>query len=119
MNMAQLSLIAELDLVPLRGFTPSRLARKFTPPESLSYALALLALLSGPLPLAQLQMLAGVDDGNALVGALRQLGLEMPCHSVPEMDTDGKVRCRAVCVLTKADVRRVNRWLKKRGSDHV
>jgi hypothetical protein len=109
---AQLPLIEELSLDYAKEFAYPRPARKFTAPSSLPYALALLALLSGPQPLEQLQLLVGVYDCDALIAALRQFGLEMPCHQIPELDADDQVRHRTVCVLTKADTRRVNNWIK-------
>jgi hypothetical protein len=112
MKTAQLPLIAELDVELAKDSTSFCATRKFSAPTSLAYSLMLLALLSGPLPLEQLQLMADVHDADALLVTLRQLGLEVPCHQVPEMEDDGHVRCRAVCALSKADTRRVNRWIK-------
>jgi hypothetical protein len=46
-----------------------------------------------------------------LVAELRAKGLELPCHRIDFIDRDGR-QCRpGVYSLTKADERKVRRWI--------
>ncbi|UUZ49506.1 hypothetical protein LP420_04215 [Massilia sp. B-10] len=80
---------------------------------------AVQALMQGPMPLAQLVCLENLTDGIAFVETLRQFGLELPIYTVPAFDANYDVDMVEVCVLTTADIRRVNRALKKIGGEYA
>jgi hypothetical protein len=72
---------------------------------------AIRELLSRSLPRLELDLVAGCSNGPALVAELRAKGLELPCHRIDFIDRDGR-QCRpGVYSLTKADERKVRRWI--------
>lgn len=118
MKTAQLPLYEELSLAHIKNSTSSSPVRKFTVPPELPHAFVLLALLLSPQPLNQLQKIAGAKDGAMLIAELRELGLQLHCHEVPEPDVRGSNHRYTVCELSTADARRVKRWLKREGAKH-
>ena len=118
MKTAQLPLIEELSLAHIKDSTPSSPVRKFTAPPELPHAFVLLALLLSPQPLHQLQKIAGANDGPGLIAELRELGLQLHCHEVPEPDVHGSKGRYTVYELSTADARHVKRWLKREGAKH-
>lgn len=119
MDKLQLPLLTLLSVDDVIQSTPSRPARKHADVSDLPHLSAVQALLQGPVPLAHLVRLEVTTDGPALVDALRQFGLQLPVHQVPVLDANYDVRLIDVCALTIADVRRVNRALKKVGGHHA
>jgi hypothetical protein len=119
MKKTQLPLIEELSLDHLEGSTSSRPSRKFIAPSTLPLALALLALLSGPTPLEQLQQIAGAEDSAVLIADLRQLGVALHCHDVPVFDDYSEISSCTVCALSVTDGHRIQRWIKTSGGGHA
>lgn len=117
MDAVQLPLIPEL--VTIRtDVAPQHPPGKFQAPSSGPDAMALVLLLSSPLPVQQLLHISGGEDEGELVARLRGYGLMLPGYQVPEVDTVGHTRSYTVYELTAADARRITRWLKKSGGRH-
>lgn len=118
MKTAQLPLIEALSLDCSKDSTPSIHTRNFVPPSSQAQVVALLALRFGPQPLAQLQRIAGIDDGAVLLADLRRLGLALHCREVPMVGDSGEARTCTVCTLTPRDARCIDRWIMAKGREH-
>jgi hypothetical protein len=116
MKNAQLSRKAKLS-VPVQGRS------NFTGISSPRQWRAIRELLtrdSRSLQRLELDLVAGCSNGPALVAELRAKGLELPCHRIDFIDRDGS-QCRpGVYSLTKADERKVRRWIARclKGDGH-
>jgi hypothetical protein len=113
MDKFQLPLIALLDVDHAVASAPRRTAGMKADIFDLPYLKAVEALLQGPAPVSKLVDLEASTDGAEIVNALRQFGLEVPIQQVPIFDANYEILLRDVCALTAADVRRINRALKK------
>jgi hypothetical protein len=111
----QLPLIEMLHLDRAVESTAQRAARKHAGVLQMPHAIAVQALLNGPTALAHLVNLERATNGEVLVDALRQFGLQLPVHSIPMFAANWEIIMLDVCMLTAADVRRIHRALKKAG----
>lgn len=71
-------------------------------------------LMRRPLAREELDSIAGCSNGPALVSALRDKGLTLPCHPIVFIDRDGR-RCQpGVYSLTQRDRRMLLQWMARR-----
>ena len=72
------------------------------------------ALRRRSMPREQVDREAGASNGPALVGDLRERGLEIPCTRVPVIDRDGREVRRGVYHLSSRDRVALNEWIRAR-----
>lgn len=74
---------------------------------------ALAVLLRRPLAREDLDSVAGCSNGPALVGALRDKGLTLPCDRIELPDRDGRLCRPGVYSLTASDRRSLLQWVAR------
>lgn len=76
---------------------------------------AIAALMAGPVPRETLDRVAGASNGPAVIAALRESGLEVPCDRVHVLDRDGRESRPGIYRMTEADRLAVRQWQTRRG----
>ena len=90
--------------------------REFLGTENPRWLRALAALRVRPVPRETLDREAGCSNGPELVANLRRLGLEVPCERRRIIDRDLFPAFPGVYLLTAADRRKLNTWLRRRAA---
>lgn len=83
----------------------------FTGTDNPRQVRALIVLLRRPLAREDLDSIAGCSNGPALVAALREKGLSLPCERIHFIDRDGRPCRPGVYFLTARDRTLLLRWM--------
>ena len=103
MKKAQLPRIEELSLDRIKDITPLPAPRKFLGTKNPRYLRVILALWCGPLSRKELDRVANVSNGPALVAALRRSGFELPFRRYCRLTIDGYYELVGEYSLTHRD----------------
>lgn len=87
---------------------------KFTGTDNPRQLRAIAALMAGPVPRETLDRVAGASNGPAVIAALRESGLEVPCDRVHVLDRDGRESRPGIYRMTEADRLAVRQWQTRR-----
>ena len=90
--------------------------RAFLGTENPRWLRALAALRVRPVPRETIDREAGCANGPELVANLRRLGLEVPCERRRILDRDLFPAFPGVYMLSSADRRKLNTWLRRRAA---
>jgi hypothetical protein len=86
---------------------------KFTGTDNPRHLRAIVVLLRRPLAREDLDSVAGCSNGPALVAALRDKGLTLPCDRIEFVDRDGRPCRPGVYSLTASDRRLLLQWMAR------
>lgn len=86
---------------------------KFTGTDNPRHLRAIVVLLRRPLAREDLDSVAGCANGPALVAALRDKGLTLPCDRIEFTDRDGRPCRPGVYSLTASDRRLLLQWMAR------
>lgn len=86
---------------------------KFTGTDNPRHLRAIVVLMRRPLAREDLDSVAGCVNGPALVAALRDKGLTLPCDRIKFTDRDGRSCRPGVYSLTASDRRLLLQWMAR------
>ena len=98
----------------LKGNTSAPNSAKFNGTDNPRHLRTITVLLRRPLAREDLDSIAGCSNGPALVAALRDKGLTLPCNRIDFTDRDGRPCQPGVYSLTANDRRLLHQWMARR-----
>lgn len=115
MEKAQLPVFEELSLGHTSDSTPKSPTNKFSGTANPRHLRVINALITRSRKREEIDAIAGCSNAPELIAELRRRGLDVPCARIPGVDRDGKPIRFGVYDFTRADRRKIKRWLRKRG----
>ena len=98
---------------PPKGNPSAPNSAKFNGTDNPRHLRAIVVLLRRPLAREDLDSIAGCSNGPALVAALRDKGLALPCDRIEFIDRDGRPCKPGVYSLTSTDRRLLLQWMAR------